>query len=203
VDGIVALVSAFAEMPLQEDLFGIDVRHLSPRASPAPPEYATLSGLVTVTWREVLAFQPMYFEIQGIVGHLLTHAHSLIDLARLGYPDLSARAHAAHWAHVRRARLFRSAFDKTLWTRVQRASTDPLDPAFWANNREAMAASEWGYGHFFKYRYQFYDLLPLIPDPALRTEILRVMGNYVMNEFSAQGRKPSEFLVPLDGGTNE
>jgi len=61
---------------------------------------------------------------------------------------------------------------------------------------------EWGYGHFFKYRYQFYDLLALVQDRALRARVLERMGNYVMNQFSAQGRKPSEFLVPLDGKTN-
>ncbi len=196
VTGIVRLIEAFTAMPPRDDLFGINASAEAP-VGDAATAYADAASIAAFTFGEALAFRPMYYEIQGVVGHLLTHAHTLIELAELGYPELAERGHGAHQAHVQRVRLFHDRFDAGRWTVVQPPEADPLEPAFWAKDREAMPASSWGYGHFFKYRYQFYDLLGRVRDPKLKGAFCARMGEYIMNDFKAQGRPPSELFVPL------
>lgn len=201
VTGIARLIDAFAEMPPRADFFGVDVGG-EPGLEDAATAYADAASIAAFTFREALAFRPMYYEIQGVVGHLLTHAHALIELSELGYPELAGQGYSAHREHVRRVRLFHDRFDVRRWTPVHPADShppdaDPLDPAFWANDREAMPASSWGYGHFFKYRYQFYDLLERVQDPGLKGAFRERMGEYIMNDFKAQGRPPAELFVPV------
>jgi hypothetical protein len=194
VAGIAQLIDAFTEMPPRADFFGVDVNGEMDVDEAA---YADAASIAAFTFGEALAFRPMYYEIQGVVGHLLTHAHTMIELSELGYPELAVRAYGAHREHAQRVRLFHDRFDVGRWTVVRPADADPLDPAFWADDREAMPASSWGYGHFFKYRYQFYNLLERVQDARLQEAFRERMGEYIMNDFKAQGRPPSEFFVPV------
>ena len=45
-----------------------------------------------------------------------------------------------------------------------------------------MASSHWGYAHFFKFRYHFYDLVKYIEDSGMKDTIRARLGEYVMNE---------------------
>ena len=83
---------------------------------------------------------------------------------------------------------------------MQPVAAEPLAPEFWAADTQAMAAGSWGYGHFFKYRYQFYDLLKLVRTAELSERVRTRMGQFIMNDFPAQGRPPGEFIVPLAEG---
>ena len=195
VAGIARLIDAFTAMSPRSDMFGIDVD--STASVDAPGAYVDASSIAAFTFGEFLAFRPMYYEIQGVVGHLVTHAHTLIELSELGYPELAGRAVGAHREHVRRVRLFHDRFDVGRWTPVHPDHPDPLNPLSWARDREAMAADSWGYGHFFKYRYQFYDLLERVQDPGLRQACRVRMADYIMNDFKGQGRMPAELFVPI------
>jgi hypothetical protein len=197
IGGIRRLIDSFNDMPLQNNYHGIDVTELSADLDDTIPKYSGDGMIAGFTFREVLKFVEMYYEIQGIVGHLITHAQSLVELSRLGYPDLARRGYDAHRLHVRRVRLFHDCFDKSIWTSVRPVHNDPLDPSFWERDVEAMAKSSWGYAHFFKYRYQFYDLAKLIPDPDLKAECLERMAYYIMNDFRNQDKRPEQFIVPL------
>jgi hypothetical protein len=197
VAGIARLIDAFTVMSPPSNMFGIAVD--STASVDAPGAYADAASIAAFTFNEVLAFQPMYYEIQGVVGHLVTHAHMLIELSELGYPELAERAYGAHQEHVQRVRLFHDRFDVSRWTPVHPDHPDPLNPLFWARDREAMAADSWGYGHFFKYRYQFYDLLERVQDPGLRRACRARMADYIMNDFKGQGRMPAKLFVPIAG----
>ncbi len=197
IDGIGRLIGSFNDMTIQNNYHGIDVANLSADMDDTIPRYSGNDMIAGFTFSEILRFQEMHYEIQGIVGHLITHAQSLVELSRLGYPDLAQRGYDAHRLHVRRVRLFHDRFDKSIWTPVRPVHNDPLDPSFWERDLEAMAKSSWGYAHFFKYRYQFYDLVRLIPDPDLKTECLERMAYYIMNDFRNQDKRPEQFIVPL------
>ena len=196
IGGVVRLLEVVGKLPVATDFHGVDVTQLV-AADDASTDYEDEADLAESAFTEALAFEEMHYELQGHVGHLLTHAHALISLSRLGWPELSRHGHVAHRAHVRQVRLLHSRFDKSLWTPVAPRGDDPLAPSFWEADREAMAESAWGYAHFFKYRYQFYDLLRYVQDNALRERCLRHMPMLTMNEFAAQGRSPAEYMAPL------
>lgn len=197
IGGIRRLIDVFSDMSIQNDYHGIDVTELSADLDAAIPRYSGDEMIAGFTFSEILKFREMYYEIQGIVGHLVDHAQSLVELSRLGYPDLARRGYDAHRLHVRRVRLFHDCFDKSIWTPVRPVHSDPLDPSFWERDVKAMAKSSWGYAHFFKYRYQFYDLAKLIPDPDLKAGCLERMAYYIMNDFRNQDKRPEQFIVPL------
>lgn len=202
VAGIRRLIEAFNEIPDQKDIQGVDVSGLTASSDDTIPAYSSAESIAEFTFSEILKFEEMYYEIQGVVGHLVTHAQSLIELSRLGYPELAEMGHDAHKIHARRVRLFHDRFDKNKWTPVHPVHHDPLKPSFWTKDREEMAKSNWGYAHFFKYRYHFYDLLKLVGDPHLKERCLERMGDHIMNDFRSQGRKPAEFFVALTGHSN-
>ncbi|MFC1715966.1 hypothetical protein ACFL6S_20015 [Candidatus Poribacteria bacterium] len=197
IDGIRRLIEVFSDMPLQNDSHGIDVTELSADLDDAVPRYSDDEMIAEFTFSEVLKFAEMYYEIQGVVGHLLDHAQSLVELSRMGYPDLARRGYDAHRLHIRRVRLFPDCFDKSIWMPVRPVHNDPLDPSFWEKDVEAMAKSSWGYAHFFKYRYHFYDLVKLVRSPGLKAKCLERMAYYIMNDFRNQDKRPEEFIIPL------
>ena len=197
IDGIRRLINTFDGIPPQNDYHGIDVTRFSGDIDNTIPDYSSNETIAEFTFSEILLFKEMYYEIQGIVGHLVDHAQSLIELSRLGYPGLARRGYDAHKAHARRVRLFPDCFDKSIWTPVRPVHDDPLAPSFWANDVEKMAKSSWGYAHFFKYRYHFYDMVKLVSIPDLKAKCLEKMAYYIMNDFKNQDKRPEEFIVPL------
>ena len=197
IDGIRRLIEVFNNIPIGNNLHGIDVSGLNADKDETIPEYSDNETIASFTFREILKFEEMYNEIQGVVGHLVDHAQSLVDLAWMGYPDLARRGYDAHKLHALRVRLFHNCFDESIWTPVRPVHSDPLEPSFWEKDIDAMPKSSWGYSHFFKYRYQFYDLVKLIRDPELKAKCFERMAYYMMNDFKNQGRKPEEFIIPL------
>lgn len=194
VQGITRLIDTVLELGPQGDFFGLDVG--DGRLSDAGDPYDSETELVESALREAVTFDQMYHQIQGIVGHLLTHTHALVMLSRLGWPEIAREGHTAQREHTARVRLLHTHFDKSKWTPLEPPGPDPLDPAFWENEKDTLPDSSWGYGHFFKFRYQFYDLLRYVEDAALRQRAISHMPLLIMNGFQDQGRPPSEFMVP-------
>lgn len=196
VQAIRRLIEAVIALGPEGDFYGVDAAEAIPCGRDLPPS-ADDARLAEAAFAEALVFRPMYYETQDIVGHLLTHSHALITLARLGYAELATDAQEALRTHARRVRLLHTHFDRSLWTPVEPAGANPLAPRFWAADREAMAASDWGNGHFFKFRYQFYDLLNYVGDEDLLARARAHLPQIILNGSAAPGRPPTEYMVPL------
>lgn len=196
VRGITRLVEAVVALGPDGDFFGVPASEAIASGRDLPLG-ADDQALAQAAFATALGFKTMFNETQGIVGHLLTHTQSLLTLGRLGWPELAIEAQEALRTHARRVRLLHTHFDRSHWTPVEPAGSNPLDPWFWKAERETMAVSSWGYGHFFKFRYQFYDLLNYLADAELRTRARAYLPQLIMNGFAAQGRPPTEYMVPL------
>ena len=190
VGGIVRLLEGVLDLGPEGDFWGVPVEEES-----LGPVAANETELVENALCMALEFDPMYNELQGNVGHVLTHTHALVMLTRLGYAEIARPGWEAARRHAARIRLLHTHFDKSYWTRRVPPAGDPLAPEFWEAERDHLPDSSWGYGHFFKFRYQFYDLLHYVSDEALRERAIAQMPLLIMNGFESQGRSPKEFMV--------
>lgn len=167
VAGLVALLDQFDGCGPGRPFYGWDdPASVRLEAADAIPRYdgeAAIARTALAAFARVEAVHP--FLHQGIVGHLLTHAHALIDLARIGHPELAARGHDAHRLYVK---LARNPPDEgePIPRRAAIAAFAPRAAAFWRRDHEG--AREWLVGHLFKYVYSFYDLLRHVDDAAER-----------------------------------
>lgn len=100
---------------------------------------------------------------QGWTGHLLTMGHAVIELSRLGYPDLAARAHHAYRMYIQTIRRGPSGTDRQIPDHPPSTLT-PLDHDYWKQRKSVRS----GLGHAFKYAYSFYNLLAQLRNPVLR-----------------------------------
>ena len=141
------------------------------RVEPADeiPAYTDEQTIARSALDAFLAIEDVYpFLHQGIVGHLLTHAHALIDLARLGYLDLAAKGHEAHRLFIK---LSRNSPDEGEPVSRDNALDrfEPTTAAFWQTDHEG--GREWLVGHVFKYTYSFYDLIQHVDDENKRNAL--------------------------------
>ena len=141
------------------------------RVEPADeiPAYTDEQTIARSALDAFLAIEDVYpFLHQGIVGHLLTHAHALIDLARLGYLDLAAKGHEAHRLFIK---LSRNSPDEGEPISRDNALDrfEPTTAAFWQTDHEG--GREWLVGHVFKYTYSFYDLIQHVDDENKRNAL--------------------------------
>ena len=104
---------------------------------------------------------------QGWAGHLLTIGHAVIELSRLGYPQLAAPARNAYRMYIRTMRRGPNETDRRIPDHP-RSSLTPLDRDYWAQGKPVRP----GLGHAFKYPYSFYNLFSGLDDPALKQRCL-------------------------------
>ena len=150
------------------------------RVEPADniPTYTDEPTIARAALHAFAAIEDVYpFLHQGIVGHLLTHAHALIELARLGYGQIARKGHNAHRLYIK---LSRNPPDEgEPIPRIGDAQPlAPLSEAFWLADHEG--GREWLVGHVFKYPYSFYDLIRHIDDEAERRALERHLA-YVLS----------------------
>jgi hypothetical protein len=104
---------------------------------------------------------------QGWAGHLLTIGHAVIELSRLGYPQLAAPAHNAYRMYIKTMRRGPKETDRRIPEHPP-SSLTPLDKGYWAQRKPVRP----GLGHAFKYPYSFYNLLSGLDDPGLKKHCL-------------------------------
>ena len=128
------------------------------------PGIDATSALIEFIFSEFLRTVSLYAGYgQGWAGHLLTMGHAVIELSRLGYPDLAAPAHNAYRMYIKTIRRGPSATDRPIPDHPPSTLT-PLDHGYWEQRRSVRS----GLGHAFKYAYSFYSLLAQLKDPVLR-----------------------------------
>jgi hypothetical protein len=104
---------------------------------------------------------------QGWAGHLLTIGHAVIELSRLGYPDLAASAHNAYRMYIKTMRRGPKATAREIPDHKPHAYS-PLDREYW-ERRESISS---GIGHALKYPYSFYNLLSSLRNADLKNRCL-------------------------------
>jgi hypothetical protein len=104
---------------------------------------------------------------QGWAGHLLTIGHAVIELSRLGYPDLAAPAHKAYRMYIMTMRRGPKATDRPIPDKEPR-SYSPLEREYW-ERKDSISS---GIGHALKYPYSFYNLLNSLYNPDLKNRCL-------------------------------
>lgn len=100
---------------------------------------------------------------QGWTGHLITIGHAVIELSRLGYPDLAAPAHTAYRMYIKTLRRGPKETDRPIPDHPASTLT-PLDYGYWKNRKSVRP----GLGHDFKYAYSFYNLLSSLSHSDLK-----------------------------------
>ena len=157
VDGICKLIDNFAttQNVAIDDNDGI-------------PEIADESALIEFIFGEYLRSVSLYSGYgQGWTGHLLTIGHAVIELSRLGYPDLAAPAHNAYRMYIKTMRRGPKETDKHIPDHPASPLT-PLDHDYWETRKSVRL----GLGHAFKYPYSFYSLLSGLNNPDLKRRCL-------------------------------
>jgi hypothetical protein len=132
------------------------------------PGISDESALIEFIFNEYLHSVSLYAGYgQGWAGHLLTIGHAIIELSRLGYPDLAARAHNAYRMYIKTIRRGPKDTDRHIPDHPATTLT-PLDCDYWKQRKSVRS----GLGHAFKYAYSFYNLLSKLRDPILRERCL-------------------------------
>jgi hypothetical protein len=128
------------------------------------PGIADEGALIEFIFNEYLRSVSLYAGYgQGWAGHLLTIGHAVIELSRLGYPDLAARAHNAYRMYIKTMRFGPKETDPHIPDHPASTLT-PLDCDYWKQRKSVRS----GLGHAFKYSYSFYNLFSKLRDPILR-----------------------------------
>jgi hypothetical protein len=157
VEGICRLIEDFAT-----------TQNVSVEADDGVPGIADESALVEFIFSEFLRSVSHYAGYgQGWTGHLLTMGHAVIELYRLGYPDLAAPAHNAYRMYIKTIRQGPAASDRHIPDHPASELT-PLDHDYWEQRKSVRS----GLGHAFKYAYSFYNLLAQLDNPVLRDRCL-------------------------------
>ena len=166
IDGLTTLLAQFDDYGPGRPFYGWEdptqVRIETVDDIPVYRDEATIARTALDAFAAIEKIYP--FLHQGIVGHLLTHAHALIELARLGYTDIAGKGHDAHRLYIK---LSRNPPDEgEPIPKRDDPEFSPSGAAYW--QRDLEGNREWLVGHVFKYTYSFYDLIRHIDDDAER-----------------------------------
>jgi hypothetical protein len=132
------------------------------------PDIADEGALIEFIFSEYLRTVSLYAGYgQGWTGHLITVGHAVIELSRLGYPDLAAPAHNAFRMYIKTIRGGPRETDRHIPDHLP-SSLTPLDYGYWAQRNPVRP----GLGHAFKYPYSFYNLIHRLNDPDLKQRCL-------------------------------
>ncbi len=132
------------------------------------PGIADEGALIRFIFSEYLRSVSLYAGYgQGWAGHLLTIGHAVIELSRLGYPQLAAPAHDAYRVYIKIMRRGPKETDRRIPDHPP-STLSPLDQDYWEQRKSVRP----GLGHAFKYPYSFYNLLSGLDDPDLKTRCL-------------------------------
>lgn len=117
------------------------------------------SDLIKLVLEEVTGFDVLYDcdKHKGQVGHLLTHTHALLDLAGMGYENLTKKGLGPLFSHFQTVRNMRRLNLKVDAPLCVKKTIGPFIPEYWKSNFGK--GDGWDYGHTFKFPFSFFHLL--------------------------------------------
>lgn len=163
LNGIYKLIEYFREKASQENpcILTAEQQQLTP---PYENEDDMLREVFTA-----LHYAPRITDRNRLLfnGHLMTHAHALVMLSRLGYASIARQGYEAHRFHREWSRSTQ-ADNLSSWAKQFTVQDHPFTVAHW-NRDLSQFDGEWNFDtHHFKYLYSFYDLFDRIRDPQVK-----------------------------------
>ncbi len=173
-DGIARLLYAFSSQGPGGPFYGWeDISKVTVKANDNIPIYTDEQIMIDFVFEEFAKFPKIYKgRHQGVVGHLLTHAHALIELSRMGYPQLAAKGHNAHRLYIKLARNLPDAGELLL--KEHQKPSNPLELEYWERDLEGELS--WLFGHAFKFPYGFYSLIKNVDNQSKVNRYCRQLG---------------------------
>lgn len=179
VDGLCTLIHSFDDQTAIRLLSGaetIEVTDASVEGDASLPEYDSSGAMIRFSFDELNRFVTIYRGYRAHPGHLITHAHALVELERLGFVRLARRGHDAHRLHakvLRRIHDFESRERELIGPR----RLDALGAEFW----EAAAAKPGRVDpHKFKYTHSFFSLFDRVSGDERRAKSLSQLARLVV-----------------------
>lgn len=136
------------------------------------PSSSEIGDIVALTFSEFLKFKQIYdLDIhKAQVGHLITHVHALVELLELGYPDLWEEGLTPFKIKVKILRKTQAFKAPKKWRPCKVSRKSPMDAAYW---RQDFEASDWDYGHTFKYNYSFHNMIDRLVNPEEKEKCVK------------------------------
>ena len=179
VDGVCTLIHSFDDQTSIRLLSGTEMIEVSDEGTagdPTLPEYGSSDTMIRFTFDELNRFETIYRGYRAHPGHLITHAHALVELERLGYEQLARRGHDAHRLHAKVLRRIHR-FESRERTLIGPQRLDALSAEFW----EAAAAKPGRVDpHKFKYTYSFFSLFDRVTGDERRAKSLSQLARLVV-----------------------
>lgn len=170
IAGLNKLMQAFNKVPPGRGYFGKQTGWLSGNQVQLTedtdfPKYESISRMVGITIRELIATASVKKQGFGGLWHLINHAAAITELDRLEYKDVARQALPAHHQHMR---LWRSLPDvENELGAVVRSQHDPREAVYWQGMLKRDQAR---LTHRIKTLYGFYTLRRFIEDEAIRKQ---------------------------------
>jgi hypothetical protein len=142
-----------------------DIQQVAVQDEDQIPPYDSEAIICITALGEIMKFKRIYYGLhQGVVGHLITSAEALIQLARLGYVELARKGHGAHHVYIKLSRTSHDYdFPDRDFVPATPAANHPLTYEYWESDLERV--DNWLYGHRLKYVYSFYELMRTLDFP--------------------------------------
>ncbi|MBM83427.1 MAG: hypothetical protein CMJ78_22950 [Planctomycetaceae bacterium] len=105
----------------------------------------------------------------GFAGHILTAGHALLELSRLGHPEIARKGTSAYWQLVQQARAGADRGGRRVKDGPPKSPT-PLDQDYWSG-KTSRRPREVVSSHLIKYPYSFYALAKDLRDEELKRRI--------------------------------
>ena len=179
VDGVCTLIRSFDDQTAIRLLSGaemIEVTDANVEQDPTVPDYDSSDTMIRFTFDELNRFETIYRGYRAHPGHLVTHAHALVELERLGHGRLARRGRDAHRLHAKVLRRIHR-FESRERALIGPQQLDALGAEFW----EAAAAKPGRVDpHKFKYTYSFFSLFDRVTGDERRAKSLSQLARLVV-----------------------
>jgi hypothetical protein len=182
VEGICKLIEKFNDSP-GRGYYGKEKGWMS--GIPVEPEkhfapYQNIETVIQAAFQELIASDRIKRKGYGGQVHLITHTCALLELAEMGYIDLSQKGYLAHQTHILLLRSLPPDDEQGDLLHFQPAEFSPLTANYWNTYdpkiESPSALQLGGADHAIKVSYAFFHILNQIKDPNIQMLYLQQLG---------------------------
>lgn len=182
VGGICKLIEKFNDSP-GRGYYGKDKGWIS--GVPVEPEkhltpYQNYENVIHAAFNEIIGHDRIKQKGYGGHVHLITHTCALLELAEMGYEDLSQKGYAAHQTHIMLLRSLPPDDENGDVMRFQPAAFSPLIYDYWKaydpKTESPSALQHGGADHVLKVSYAFFHIIKQIKNPEMRDQYMQQLA---------------------------
>jgi len=141
-------------------------------------ELGDKQAFVKLLFEEYLCALELYLAGKGhhgFAGHMLTFGHALLELHRMGYPELAQKGVEAFEPFIQQARAGADLGGRSVAS-PQPNAPSPLQADYW-NAQLRRTTDGIVSSHLVKYPYSFYALLKDLPEGEVRQRVLAKLAH--------------------------